>query len=113
MKRNSDGETGPAPKRHRAMGDTELRLLVYSKVIPSFSLETVSLLLLLLHLLLRCSSFFAHSRRFDGWRRIDRYGAARVTTANWLLFFTTTLHRRIGRRIDHRQGRQQHFQAAH
>ena len=32
MKRNSDGETGPAPKRHRPMGDTELRLLVYSKV---------------------------------------------------------------------------------
>jgi len=35
MKRNSDGETGPAPKRHRAMGDTELRLLVYSKVAGS------------------------------------------------------------------------------
>lgn len=33
MKRNSDGETGPAPKRLRPMGDTELRLLVYSKVI--------------------------------------------------------------------------------
>lgn len=32
MKRNSDGETGPAPKRLRPMGDTELRLLVYSKV---------------------------------------------------------------------------------
>lgn len=32
MKRNSDGETGPAPKRPRPMGDTELRLLVYSKV---------------------------------------------------------------------------------
>jgi len=35
MKRNSDGETGPAPKRHRPMGDTELRLLVYSKVAGS------------------------------------------------------------------------------
>lgn len=34
MKRNSDGETGPAPKRPRPMGDTELRLLVYSKVRP-------------------------------------------------------------------------------
>lgn len=32
MKRNSDGETGPAAKRLRPMGDTELRLLVYSKV---------------------------------------------------------------------------------
>ena len=36
MKRNSDGETGPAPKRHRPMGDTELRLLVYSKVLDTF-----------------------------------------------------------------------------
>jgi len=36
MKRNSDGETGPAPKRHRPMGDTELRLLVYSKVPDSY-----------------------------------------------------------------------------
>ncbi|KAI9565584.1 hypothetical protein GHT06_009376 [Daphnia sinensis] len=35
MKRNSDGETGPAAKRLRPMGDTELRLLVYSKVAGS------------------------------------------------------------------------------
>jgi len=35
MKRNSEGETGPAPKRHRPMGDTEIRLLVYSKVAGS------------------------------------------------------------------------------
>ena len=39
MKRNSDGETGPAPKRHRPMGDTELRLLVYSKVRVKVKIE--------------------------------------------------------------------------
>lgn len=40
MKRNSDGETGPAPKRPRPMGDTELRLLVYSKVRVSSRAES-------------------------------------------------------------------------
>ena len=41
MKRNSEGETGPAPKRHRPMGDTELRLLVYSKVITRPDLHMI------------------------------------------------------------------------
>lgn len=40
MKRNSDGEAGPAPKRPRPMGDTELRLLVYSKVRRGFEISS-------------------------------------------------------------------------
>ena len=43
MKRNSDGETGPAAKRPRPMGDTELRLLVYSKVCNKLSIDVADL----------------------------------------------------------------------